>query len=104
MVNMLTLFSRHYNHMEDKWETIVVHVFSKSKNPKADYHVGIEKIKMEFAERNIPVRQLVKFTDNCAHENKSKFVLADSKLDETSVAIFKTPGKSIIFHTSSIWL
>ena len=98
---MLTLYSRHYNHLEDEWETIVVHVFSKTKNPKADYDLGIEKIKSEFAERNIPVRPLIKYTDNCAHENKSKYVLGDSKLDESSVAIFKTPGEYFIYSLMS---
>ena len=92
MVTMLTLYSRHFNQTKDQWETIVVHVFSKIKNPKADYHLGKELIKMEFAKRNIPDRPLVKFTDNCPSENKSKFVIADSKEDETSIAIFKTPG------------
>ena len=96
MVQMMTLYSRHYNQSNNEWESIVVHVFSKNKNPKTDYHVGIKMIKEEFAKRDIPVRRMVKFTDNCAAENKSKFVLADSKSDENFVAIFKTPGTFFI--------
>ena len=99
MVQMLTLYSRHFNHKKDEWESIVAHVFTKNKNPKADYEMGIKIIKNEFAEREIPLRKMVKFTDNCAAENKSKFVLADSKTDEDFVAIFKTPGSFLfIFH------
>ena len=93
MIQMLTLYSRHYNYQKEEWETIVVHVFSKHKNPKADYDLGIELIKTEFRNRDIHDRKMVKFTDNCPAENKSKFVLADAKLDENFVAIFKTPGK-----------
>ena len=97
MVQMLTLYSRHYNHKKDQWESIVAHVFSKNKNPKADYQVGIEMIKKEFAERDIEERTMVKFTDNCPSENKSKFVLADSRTDQKFVAIFKTPGSFFSF-------
>ena len=41
MVQMLTLYSRHFNHKKDEWESIVAHVFTKNKNPKADYEMGI---------------------------------------------------------------
>ena len=100
MCQMLTLYSRHFDSKNNEWETIVVHIFSKFKNPKADYHLGIQILKTEFAKRSVPVRPLVKFSDNCPSENKSRFVLADSKLDEVSVSIFKTPGISDLIKRS----
>ena len=94
---MLTLYSRHFDEAKNEWASIVIHVFSKSKNARADYYKGIDAIKAEFVKRKIPVRKLIKYTDNCASENKSKYVLADSKLDEDFVGIFKTPGKISTF-------
>ena len=95
-IQMLTMYSRHYDETTNQWQAISAHVFTKNKQPHSDYQFGLNLIKEELEKQNIPCRKLVKLTDNCCSQNKSRYVLGDMKKDDIDfVGIYKTPGKSL---------
>lgn len=96
MCTMLTIYSRHYNQTNDRWESISSHIFTKSKQPSSDFKSGLNLIRDELQKRNIPCRPMVKFTDNCCSEFKSRYVFGGLKNDDAFVGVYKTPGKYLM--------
>ena len=91
---MLSIYSRHYNVITNQWESISAHVFTKNKDTYSDFKTGMLLIKEELEKREIPFRKMIKLTDNCSAEFKSRFVFGALKYEDMDVVgVYKTPGK-----------
>jgi len=98
---MLSIYSRHYNEITKQWESISAHVFTKNKDTYSDFKSGMVLIKAELEKREIPLRKMIKLTDNCSAEFKSRYVFGAFKYDDMEVVgVYKTPGKYKFFFIS----